>query len=188
MILGKLIDFILFGFGVFSLICVGQSNRKSITTSWKKLDETACQVAGIAALFYVGLMIFEWINVVFVDEVFERYIMSNRMFGTFWYAYWFIPFIYLVSTQALWFKKVRNTQWIRVSLGVMLLISPEKIIIVISSLHRDFLPSSWASYSDVFSFNYLIMNFFLSLFFFIIITGIAHYLKGNPFPNFIGKS
>ena len=78
----------------------------------------------------------------------ERYVTVNRMLGPYAASYWALIFCNIVTPQALWFKKVRSTPAILfvvamiVNVGMWL----ERFVIVVTSLHRDFLPSSWGMY------------------------------------------
>ena len=78
----------------------------------------------------------------------ERYVTVNRMLGPYAAAYWALIFCNIITPQALWFKKVRSTPAILfvvamvVNVGMWL----ERFVIVVTSLHRDFLPSSWGMY------------------------------------------
>jgi len=79
---------------------------------------------------------------------YEKYMMLNRFGGPYAPFYWALIFCNAVSIQALWFEKVRSSPAalfviaIIVSIGMWL----ERFIIVVTSLHRDFLPSSWGMY------------------------------------------
>jgi molybdopterin-containing oxidoreductase family membrane subunit len=101
---------------------------------------------------------------------FETSIMATRMMGPYAPAYWALIFCNVVVPQVLWFKKVRTTTWmlfivsIVVNLGMWL----ERFIIVVTSLHRDFLPSSWGMYYPTFwdiSTYFGTIGLFLALFF-----------------------
>ena len=81
-------------------------------------------------------------------NTYEKYMIWNRMTGPYWPVFWSLMFCNIVSPQFLWFKKVRSSPlglWIIavvVNVGMWL----ERFVIVITSLHRDFLPSSWGMY------------------------------------------
>jgi molybdopterin-containing oxidoreductase family membrane subunit len=79
---------------------------------------------------------------------YEAYMIHNRMFGPYKYYYWALIFCNGLTPQFLWIKWVRNSIpaifiiAIIVSIGMWL----ERFVIVVTSLHRDFLPSSWGMY------------------------------------------
>jgi Ni/Fe-hydrogenase subunit HybB-like protein len=80
---------------------------------------------------------------------YETFMISNRMFGNYWYMYWFLILCNGVTPQLLWFKKVRTNVILLfvialiVNTGMWL----ERYVIIVTSLSRDFLPSSWSMYA-----------------------------------------
>jgi len=77
---------------------------------------------------------------------FERYVMlESRPFGPYGWLYWTVIFCNVVSIQPLWLKRVRTSPvalWIIacfVQLGMWL----ERLVLIVTSEYRDFLPSSW---------------------------------------------
>ena len=83
---------------------------------------------------------------------FETYMMQNRMFGPYGNYYWTLILCNLIVPQILWNKKARtSTFWLFVvamfiNVGMWL----ERFIIVVTSLHRDYVPSSWDMYHPTF--------------------------------------
>jgi molybdopterin-containing oxidoreductase family membrane subunit len=69
----------------------------------------------------------------------------NRAFGTYWPAYWAMMACNVVIPQALWFPRVRRNVPLLfgISIGILYGKWLERYVIIITSLHRDFLPSSW---------------------------------------------
>jgi molybdopterin-containing oxidoreductase family membrane subunit len=83
---------------------------------------------------------------------FEEYMMRNRMFGPYGAFYWALLACNVGVPQVLWWKRVRlNTValWL-VALVVNVGMWLERFVIIVTSLHRDFLPSSWGMYSPTF--------------------------------------
>ena len=80
---------------------------------------------------------------------FERFMMWNRMTGPYGHVYWILILCNFVAVQFLWSKAVRRRAWalfivaMFVNVGMWL----ERFVIVVTSLHRDFLPSSWGMYA-----------------------------------------
>jgi Ni/Fe-hydrogenase subunit HybB-like protein len=79
------------------------------------------------------------------DDKFEIYMTLNRMFGPYAPAYWLLILCNVLTPQVLWFKRIRTNvlALFVVSLLVNVGMWVERYVIVITSLHRDFLPSSW---------------------------------------------
>jgi molybdopterin-containing oxidoreductase family membrane subunit len=80
---------------------------------------------------------------------YETFMISNRMFGNYWYMYWFLILCNGVTPQLLWFKQVRTN--IGLLFVIALIVNTgmwlERFVIVVTSLSRDFLPSSWSMYA-----------------------------------------
>lgn len=80
---------------------------------------------------------------------YEQFVFKNRALGPFRWAYWTMVTCNVVIPQLLWIGRLRRT--LPVVFGIVLLVNVgmwfERFVIIVTSLHRDFLPSSWASYS-----------------------------------------
>jgi len=101
---------------------------------------------------------------------YEKFMMWNRLTGPYWPVFWGLMLCNVVTPQALWWKSVRSSAlalWIIaviVNAGMWL----ERFVIVVTSLHRDFLPSSWGMYTPtVYDWATYIgtIGFFAALFF-----------------------
>jgi len=82
----------------------------------------------------------------------ERFVSANRMFGPYGWIYWLLLFCNLVTPQLMWFKRFRTSVgWLfAVAMVVNVGMWLERFVIVVGSLHRDFIPSSWGMYSPTF--------------------------------------
>jgi molybdopterin-containing oxidoreductase family membrane subunit len=81
-------------------------------------------------------------------NTYERFMMWNRMTGPYAWSYWALIFCNVVAINTLWIKRLRtNTVYLFViSLVVSVGMWLERFVIIVTSLHRDFLPSSWGNY------------------------------------------
>lgn len=81
-------------------------------------------------------------------DQFERFLVWNRAAGPYAPAYWILIFLNAVMVQTLWFRWVRSHPAALFIMAILANIGMwmERYIIVIVSLHRDFLPSSWGIY------------------------------------------
>ncbi len=79
---------------------------------------------------------------------YETYAIWNRLTGPYRWTYYGLIFCNLVFPQLLWWKKIRtNVVWLFViALDVLVGMWLERYVIIVVSLSRDFLPSSWALY------------------------------------------
>ena len=83
---------------------------------------------------------------------YELFAQLNRMTGPYWWSYWALILTNSLIPQILWYKPARSNTLILffVSLVVLVGMWLERYVIVITSLHRDFLPSSWGMYAPTF--------------------------------------
>lgn len=89
---------------------------------------------------------------------FEIFAFVNRAFGNYAWAYWIMISCNVISPQFFWFKKIReNTAlvWI-ITIFVNIGMWFERFVIAVTTLTRDFVPSSWGYYSptiiDIFTY------------------------------------
>jgi molybdopterin-containing oxidoreductase family membrane subunit len=107
-------------------------------------------VTGLIVVYGYGMEAFyAWYSA----NIYEKYMIWNRAWhGPYAWTYWLLIFCNGLTPQTLWIKRLRtNTTWLFimaliVSVGMWL----ERFVIVVTSLHRDFLPSSWDMYYPTF--------------------------------------
>jgi len=76
---------------------------------------------------------------------YEIFAFLNRALGPYAWAYWTMVTCNVVVPQLFWFKSWRTTPWRMVIVAVLVNVGMwmERFVIVVTSLSRDFLPSSW---------------------------------------------
>jgi len=80
---------------------------------------------------------------------YEQYMISNRFAGPYAGVYGSLMLCNILVPQALWFHRIRRSVpalfvvAMFINVGMWL----ERFVIVVTSLHRDFLPSSWGMYA-----------------------------------------
>jgi molybdopterin-containing oxidoreductase family membrane subunit len=79
---------------------------------------------------------------------YEQYVFLNRAAGPYAWAYWTMIFCNVAAPQVFWFSRFRRS--VPVMFAVYILVNVgmwfERFVITVTSLHRDYLPSSWAYY------------------------------------------
>src|SRR5438046_10509721 len=72
----------------------------------------------------------------------------NRAFGPYAWAYWIMISCNVLTPQFFWFKRIRTNMLIVFILSIFVNIGMwfERFVIVVTSLHREFLPSNWSYY------------------------------------------
>jgi molybdopterin-containing oxidoreductase family membrane subunit len=83
-------------------------------------------------------------------ETVEHYVYLNRMIGFGQYAgvTWTLVFCNVLAPQIFWFPKMRRNQAVLVIVSILVLLGMwlERYMIITTSLHRDYLPSSWGMF------------------------------------------
>jgi molybdopterin-containing oxidoreductase family membrane subunit len=110
----------------------------------------------------------------------EQYAFINRATGPYWWAYWSMMTCNVISPQLFWIKKIRTSIVATFALSIVVNIGMwfERFVIIVTSLHRDYLPSSWAMFYPtlvdvgvyLFTFGFFFTAFFLFAKFFPVIN------------------
>ncbi|MBL7686334.1 MAG: polysulfide reductase NrfD, partial [Deltaproteobacteria bacterium] len=81
-------------------------------------------------------------------NIYERFVFMNRAFGPYAWAYWIMMSCNVIMPQIFWFKKLRRNLVVMFIASIFINVGMwfERFVIIVSSLHRDFLPSSWSYY------------------------------------------
>jgi Ni/Fe-hydrogenase subunit HybB-like protein len=76
---------------------------------------------------------------------FERFAFINRAMGPYWWGYWLMIGCNVIVPQLFWFPKVRRNLIFVFILSILVNVGMwfERFVIVVISLHREFLPSNW---------------------------------------------
>ncbi len=80
---------------------------------------------------------------------YEQYAFINRATGPYWWAYWIMMTCNVITPQLFWVRKIRRSLILTFIISIFVNIGMwfERFVIIVTSLHRDYLPSSWAMFS-----------------------------------------
>lgn len=83
---------------------------------------------------------------------YEQYAFLNRATGPYWWSYWSMMTCNVITPQLFWFKKIRKSLIATFIISIFVNIGMwfERFVIIVTSLHRDFLPSSWTMFHPTF--------------------------------------
>ncbi|MGZ6097344.1 MAG: NrfD/PsrC family molybdoenzyme membrane anchor subunit [Myxococcaceae bacterium] len=103
---------------------------------------------GIVGLAYATEFFTAWYS----GNPYERFTFINRALGPYAWAYWTMVTCNVLVPQAFWVKRIRTSPWAIFFLSLLINVCMwfERFVIVVTSLHRDFLPSSWSMYRPTF--------------------------------------
>jgi Ni/Fe-hydrogenase subunit HybB-like protein len=76
---------------------------------------------------------------------FEQYLVRNRATGPYAWCYWLMIACNVILPQLFWFRRVRTAPWAMFAIAILINAGMwmERFVIVVTSLHRDYMPSSW---------------------------------------------
>ena len=102
----------------------------------------------IVGVAYITELFIAWYSGV----EFEQYAFLNRATGPYWWAYWAMMTCNVFSPQFMWSKKLRTSIAFTFFISIVVNIGMwfERFVIIVTSLHRDYLPSSWSMFSPTF--------------------------------------
>jgi molybdopterin-containing oxidoreductase family membrane subunit len=98
----------------------------------------------IVAYGYLMEIFYAWYSA----TSYEQYMVQNRFTGPYWPLYWALLVANVIVPTSLWFKRVRTSTVLLWSVALIINVGMwlERFIIIVTSLHRDFLTSSWDMY------------------------------------------
>ena len=120
-----------------------------ITIQHIELMNIVIMITGsIVGVAYITELFIAWYSGV----EYEQYAFLNRATGPYWWAYWAMMTCNVFSPQFMWFKKLRTSIMFSFFISIVVNIGMwfERFVIIVTSLHRDYLPSSWTMFSPTF--------------------------------------
>ena len=102
----------------------------------------------IVGVAYITELFMSWYSGV----EYESYAFINRFSGPYAWAYWSMMTCNVVSPQLFWFKKLRTSLGFTFFMSIIVNIGMwfERFVIIVTSLHRDYVPSSWSMFHPTF--------------------------------------
>jgi len=102
------------------------------------------------------------------QSIYEWDTTLQRLFGPYWWSYWLLILTNTIIPQVIWFKRFRHSEfWLFMVAGSVHIGMWFERYVIITTLSRDHLPSSWGRYSPT-MWDYMIMfgsmGLFLTLF------------------------
>lgn len=133
---------------------------------------------------FIGVLyIFIWFLGLFVyyfeSNPTERAEMMNRLFGKYWFGIWIQPIFWFLLSQIFRIKFFSKNILIRIFASLFLIFSIERLVIISTSLHRDYLPSSWTmSDLEIYS-SFFILLILLKILIFILFVGLYTFIMNK---------
>ncbi|MGM0635542.1 MAG: NrfD/PsrC family molybdoenzyme membrane anchor subunit [Bacteroidota bacterium] len=120
-----------------------------ITVQHIELMNIVIMITGsIVGVAYITELFMAWYSGV----EYEQYAFLNRATGPYWWAYWAMMTCNVFSPQFMWFPKLRRSIMFSFIISIVVNIGMwfERFVIIVTSLHRDYMPSAWTMFSPTF--------------------------------------
>ena len=114
----------------------------------ESMNKIIIATGSIVGIAYLTELFMSWYS----GNPYERFTFINRAMGPYAWAYWIMMTCNVFSPQLLWIKKLRRNLVFTFILSIFINIGMwfERFVIIVTSLHRDYLPSSWTMYSPTY--------------------------------------
>lgn len=114
----------------------------------ESMNKVIILTGSIVGIAYTTELFVAWYS----GNIYEQYAFLNRAMGPYAWAYWIMMTCNVFSPQLMWIKKLRRNIVATFILSIIINIGMwfERFVIIVTSLHRDFLPSSWTYYVPTF--------------------------------------
>ena len=113
-----------------------------VTTRHLDLMSKVMLATGLMVGYAYGV---EFFTAWYSGNEYEQFAFMNRAFGPYAWAYWTMVTCNVLVPQTLWFSRVRHNAWLLFVISILINVGMwfERFVIIVTSLHRDYLPSSW---------------------------------------------
>ena len=109
------------------------------------MNKVIVLTGSIVGVAYLTELFMAWYSMVsFEQDIFFKY----RIAGAYGWSYWLMMSCNVISPQLFWFRKLRRNILFTFIMSIIVNIGMwfERFVIIVSSLYRDYLPSSWSIY------------------------------------------
>ncbi len=134
---------------VLTLMLIARKTMRLEDYITKRHVSTMCKIliatGGMVAMAYLT----EFFTAMYSNNQYEQFAFMNRAMGPMCWAYWIMVSCNILSPQILWFKWARSNMLIVFIVTIFINIGMwfERFVIIVTSLHRDYLPANWTSYT-----------------------------------------
>jgi molybdopterin-containing oxidoreductase family membrane subunit len=114
----------------------------------ESMNKVITLTGSIVGVAYLTELFISWYSGV----EYEQYAFLNRATGPYWWAYWSMMTCNVITPQLFWFRGIRRSLIATFIISIFVNIGMwfERFVIIVTSLHRDYVPSSWLIYHPTF--------------------------------------
>lgn len=137
------------GFGmVLTLLVIGRVVLKQENYITMGHLDAMCRIVMLTGTMVGLAYITEFFVAAYSGVEYEQYAFINRASGPYWWSYWIMMSCNLIAPQVFWTKWARSTPWFIFLMSIIVNIGMwfERFVIIVTSLYRDYVPSSWSYY------------------------------------------
>lgn len=174
----SLTQYCFFGFGVYNLFYLFFKNSKVFKEkiNLPAIDKAATTTLILCGFLYLFNFIYDW-TLIFINADSEN---SQHQFQRFKGPYGFSLYAqqatYIIISLLFTLKYVREKSILRFFIAFLLLFNFERYVIMITSFHRDYLPSSWTMHSSNY---YFLVDWTIKTLIFCSLTTIIYFLQNR---------
>ncbi len=108
------------------------------------MNKVIILTGSIVGVAYITELFTAWYS----QNQYEQYAFLNRSTGPYWWSYWGMMTCNVVSPQLFWVKKLRRSVVFTFFMSIFINVGMwfERFVIIVTSTHRDYIPSSWTMY------------------------------------------
>ena len=137
---------IFIAFGLYSMLYV----LITVFTNDIKLLETI-DINTIRFIRFAGIM---YISLILIWTIIVNHQAKHEQ--RFWWTPWLQLLLWTFITQLFWIKRIRTLKIMRIFLALLLIISFETYVIIVTSLHRDYMPQVTSIFQSISPFEILV--------------------------------
>ena len=131
----------------------------------ESMNKIIILTGSIVGVAYITELFTAWYS----QNQYEQYAFLNRSTGPYWWSYWGMMTCNVISPQLFWIKKLRRSIVFTFFMSIFINVGMwfERFVIIVTSTHRDYIPSSWLMYYPTYVeiFIYVgTIGFFMTLF------------------------
>jgi molybdopterin-containing oxidoreductase family membrane subunit len=111
----------------------------------ESMNKVIVLTGSIVGVAYLTELFVAWYS----GYIYEQFAFYNRALGPYWWAYAAMMTCNVITPQFFWFRSMRRSIAVTFILSIIVNIGMwfERFVIIATTLHRDFIPSSWSYYS-----------------------------------------
>ena len=175
----NLMQYCFFGFGIYNLCYLILRKIKPLKDKIKftAIDQAATKTVIICGLVYLIKWSLDWIFIFIHSDSENSINIFNRLNGPYGFAVYSQQLFYIISCLLFLLNFIKKSTLLRLLIGFIFLFNFEKLVIISTSLHRDYLPSSWTMYQN--DYHWLFFDWLVKTIIFVSFTTITYFMMNK---------